>query len=161
MRMRVDQARQYGAVTQIDQTRSPGDRAARSDPLDAISAHQDVDVVLHAAAAVEDGRRAQYDRNVGGVLGQQYSRQYHERSQHQLAWVVVLVNCDAGRRPSRYMSTAARSVCIVSVLRSTRSFGPCEPLPSAPRPSRPSISGATNEISPAPRRPGSSAATPP
>ena len=160
MRVRVDEAGKHGAIAEIDDARAGRERPARNDSRDATAPHDDVDVRADATAAVEHCSRSQYDRN-RGVLGQQRPGEHHDGREHQLAWVDVLVNCAVGRRPNRYSISAARSVCIVSVVRSTRSFGPCDPLPMAPSPSSPSINGATNEMSPAPRRPGSSAATAP
>jgi hypothetical protein len=59
MRVRVDQSWQHRAVAEVHDPRAGGQGPARYDPRDAVPRDNDVDVVLNAAAAVEDGRGAE------------------------------------------------------------------------------------------------------
>jgi len=50
----VDEARQDGTVTQIDDSGARGHRPTRSDSRNAASDDHDIDIVLHTAAAVDN-----------------------------------------------------------------------------------------------------------
>jgi len=58
----VDQPRQHGAVAQVHDPRPRRQGPARPDPRDPACDDEDVDVVQHAAAAVEYGGGANDSR---------------------------------------------------------------------------------------------------
>ena len=66
--MGVDQPRQHGAVAQVHEPIPRGHGPPRGDPLDATPDDEDVHVVLHTAAAVQDCRSPKDGARASGVL---------------------------------------------------------------------------------------------